>query len=156
MPIYTPDPTKVSSGFQIFPKGHYEFIIGAPKGFHKNETEEGKNDGNYGVGYLVVCAESDDQPQMKDQKLYNRCFVHTPESESFTKQFQVAALGCKDDAEFNEKYGQEEWWINTDDDSFGKGWNLLEGKRITCDIKVVMGKGDYKDKEQNQFSWKAF
>src|SRR5688572_10613127 len=81
------NPSDVTVGFKVFDKGSYELEIGEPKAF-LGQGKDGRAD-NYGVRYMCKIA---DGPN-KGQKYMVNCYMHTEESQAFSKQFLMAALG---------------------------------------------------------------
>lgn len=154
MPKFTPDPTKATAGFEVYPKGSgYEFDIGEPKPFFKAATKPGKAD-NHGIRFLLICQEAPDNPAMKGKKLPVTLYLHTPESENMSKQFQIAALGAKNDVDFNERFGSMDWGYDPDDASCGDGWRAMQGRRIMANIDVKPS-AESPTGEQNTFQWRA-
>lgn len=124
MPRYQPDPTKASFGFPLFQKGMYRLELGEPKSF------AAKDGSNYGVRVNGKVITSNDHPELVGKQFPISLYMHTEGAENYSKGVYAKALGCKTDAEFNEKYGGEDWSFNTDDASVGSGWHLLKGTVI--------------------------
>lgn len=143
MPRIVPDPTKAVSGFLTYPKGEYVVEIRDPKSFY-TPPRPGKNE-NYGVRFDGKIISSIDQPGFVGKPFPVQCFQHTDGALDFSKGIQMAALGCKKDEEFNEKYGGEDWSFNTDDKSCGEGWHKMSGQVIKVtigDVKMDPTTGD--------------
>lgn len=140
MPSFNPNPSAVDAGFPIFPKDEYEMVIGDPKTFYGTAKDSTKVD-NYGVMFTLIIAEG----PMKGKKFIKRCFMHTPESQGFAKQFQMAALGFnpknqEDEQKFNEAYGNADWSFNTDTQSCGEAWAEMKGKRLYASLDQGVNK----------------
>ena len=139
MARHAPNPSAVDAGFPIHPKDEYEMVIGEPKVF-KGTGKEGKAD-NFGVMYTLIIAEGPQQ----GKKFIKRCYMHTPESEGFAKQFQMAALGFNpknqdDEKAFNEKYGNADWGFDDDTLVAGEAWHELKGKRVYASLDTGTNK----------------
>lgn len=142
MPRYEPNPTNVSFGFLVYPKGSYRVEISSPKAFESKDAS-GKVK-NYGIRFAGKILTSIDQPSFVGKPHPITLYMHTPGAESFSKQIQAAALGCRKDAEFNEKYGDKKWGFDTEDGSVDDGWHLMDGQvlDITYDDVKVGDNGD--------------
>lgn len=127
MPRFTPDPTKVASGFLTYPKGTYRVELGQAQSFI-SKNKAGVE--NHGVKFTGKIVSSIDNPAFVGKPHPITCYQHTEGSEAFSKAIQMAALGCKKDAEFDAKFGTEDWTYNTDDKSAGEGWHKMDGQVI--------------------------
>jgi hypothetical protein len=141
MPRFNPDPSKVTTGFPVYPKGRYQVTIGEPKSFFKAATQVGKVD-NHGVRFASKISGEG----VENKSFMISCFMHTPESEGFSKAVQMAALGYNPrdnaaQARFNEEKATLDWTYNTDDASCGDGWHEMKGKVVNVDLDVAMGEG---------------
>lgn len=139
MPKFNPNPSAVDAGFPIHPKDEYDMVLGEPKVFFAN-GKDGKAD-NYGVAFTCIIAEG---PQ-KGKKFFKRCFMHTPESQGFAKQFQMAVLGFNpksqdDEAKFNTQYGNADWGFDTDTNTCGEAWHEMKGKHVYASLDVGTNK----------------
>jgi hypothetical protein len=139
MARHAPNPSAVDAGFPIHPKDEYELVIGEPKVF-KGVGKEGKPD-NFGVRFICIIAEG----AQAGKKFIKNCYMHTPESEGFAKQFQMAALGFNpknqdDEAKFNEKYGNADWSFDDDTMTAGEAWHEMKGKRVYASLDVGTNK----------------
>lgn len=140
MPIFNPDPSKVSTGFPVYPKGRYEVELGEPKSFFA-AGKNGKGD-NYGVrfpGKIVTAADT----TLIGKPLGAQCFQHTDPSLSYSKQYQMSALGYnpadpKSEALFNEEKAGGDWGFNTDTGTAGDAWHEMKGKVIVVDLDTKM------------------
>lgn len=140
MPIFTPDPTKVSTGFQVFPKGRYEVELGEPKSFYS----PGKNNkaDNHGVRFSGKMVEGTE----KGKTIPITCYMHSDGSMSFSKQYQMSALGYNpadnlSQNKFNEEKGGLDWSYNPDTATCGDAWHEMKGKVIVLDLDTAMGEG---------------
>ena len=66
MPRYEGDPTRASATFEVFPKGDYEFVIGEPKAFERNNRD---NKLTFGIRFPLTC--------QSDGSMKNKPFVQT-------------------------------------------------------------------------------
>lgn len=130
MPIFKPDPTKATSGFLTYQKGTYRVELKEPVAFAGGKP--GKE--NYGVRFPATIVSSIDQPGMIGKPFPQTCYQHTEGSLNYSKGIQMAALGCKKDDEFNEKFGAEDWGFNTDDKSCNGGWWKMKGQVIDIEV----------------------
>lgn len=133
------NPNDVTVGFEIFDKGAYELEIGEPKSFAAT-GKEGKPD-NYGVRYMAKIVEG----PKKGKKFMVNCYMHTEESQAFSKAFLMAALGFnprkqEDEKAFNEKYANENWRFNPDDKSAGDMWHKVKNQRVVVELDTGIGK----------------
>lgn len=151
MRSFRPDPSKVSAGIQIYEKGEYEMEIGEPKPFYR-ETKQGKNAGEWNHGVMFVCTITEG-PE-KGKKFIHNCMMHTPESEGFSKQFQMAAYGFakKDEKQFDEEVAKVKDWgyaIPEDgtDPTCGDGWRDMKGRKVVFDLNKVKNK-DNQDQQK--------
>lgn len=139
MPPFRPDPTKVAAGLPVYDKGEYEIELGDPKPFLR-ETATGKNAGNINHGVMFRCIITEG-PQKGKPYIHN-CMMHTPESEGFSKQFQMAAYGYdkKDEEKFNTEVGAVKDWSydpkpdDGSDPTCGDGWRDMKGKRLLISL----------------------
>lgn len=144
MPPFRPDPTKVAAGIPIYEKGSYEIELGEPKPFLR-VTASGKNAGqqNHGVMFRCIIVEG---PQKGKPYIHN-CMMHTQESESFSKQFQLAAYGYErnDEAKFDANEGTNKDWSydpvpeGGGEPTVGDGWREMKGKHVKIDLGVKEG-----------------
>lgn len=140
MPRFTYDPKNATSGFLTYPKGTYLVELGEPFSF----AATGKNGENYGVKFPGKIKSSIDQPAFVNKPWPQTLYLHTDGACNYSKAIQMAALGCRKDQEFNDKYGDEDWSYNTDDKSCGAGWHLMKGQVIviTAGDVTMNDKGD--------------
>lgn len=135
MPRFDFNPSDVSSGLPVFPKGSYEVVLGEPKSFYR-AGKNGKPD-NYGIFFKSKIGEG----AHAGKPLMINCYQHNEDSKGFSKQYQMSALGfvpVKQDDDFNKAHGSEDWSFNTDDNSCGNGWHLMKGQTIIIDFDIKM------------------
>lgn len=142
MPRFNPDPSKVTVGFPVYPKGTYLVEVSAPKTFYrlgKQDATSGRTkDDNYGVQF--ASSKIADGPE-KGKPFPITCMMHTEGSQSFSKIIQMAVLGYnpkddKDQERFNEVEGVGDWSFNTDDNSCGDQWHKMKGRVVAVDVDV--------------------
>lgn len=138
-PTFDFNPGDVSVGIPVYDKGSYELEIGEPKSFYA-QGKNGKAD-NHGVRFVCKIA---DGPQ-KGKKYIVNCYMHTPESQSFSKAFLMAALGFdpkKDgnEAKFNEKYQNENWRYDPNTKTAGDMWHKVTNQRVIVDLDTEIDK----------------
>jgi hypothetical protein len=152
MPVYNNDPTKVTANAVVLPKDDYEFIIGSPKSFAK-KNDDGVTIKNYGIRYPIIVAGG----PFDGQKPYPAVlYQHNPESESFSKQFLMAALGYDkgrdEEKRFDEASRGKDWSFDTDTGACGDAWNELTGKIIVGSFDTKMG--DNQNEQQVINGWR--
>lgn len=138
------NPSSVSSGFQTFPKGEYEFTVGTPKTF--NRKNRAGND-SFGIRYPLTIASGE---YMGKRTSYS-CYLQSEGAQAVAKGFVMACNGYKrsDEAMFNEDFEQYDWGVTPgDDSSIGEAWTSCEGKRVIGTLDVRMGDND---SEQQDF-----
>lgn len=147
MPRFNPDPSKVTIGFPVYPKGTYLVELSDPKTFYrvgKQDASGAAKADNYGVQFAA--SKIADGPE-KGKPFPITCMMHTPGSEGFSKVIQMAVLGYnpKDDKE-QERFNITEagdWSFNTDENSCGDQWHKMKGKVVAVDVdeKIDMTSG---------------
>lgn len=153
MPRYEPDPSKaLASGFEVYPKDTYEFIVGEPKAFYR----DGQKGANWGVRFALTIA---NEGNYKGKKYFKTLWYHTQATEGMNKQFQMAVLGFKAGKEgenaFNAQYGAAagaDWSFDTDSGSVGDTWRELVGQRVVADLDVKLGADD--TEQQVERNWR--
>lgn len=152
MPRFAPDPSKTTIGFPVYPKGRYTVILGEPKSFYKAATQAGKQD-NHGVRFTSKISGGE-----FDGKVFMiNCYMHTPDSEGFSKVVEMAALGYnprdnKEQERFNAEKGHLDWSYNTDDNTCGDGWHEMKGKAIYADLDTSIGQDGSEQQKVVAFS----
>lgn len=147
MPRFTPNPAAATAGFPIYPAGEYEVVIGEPKSFFR-EGKDGKA-ANYGITFRSTIAEG----EYAGKPIMLNCYMHTLESEGFSKQIQMASLGYTKDKEdtFNTDCGSLDWSFDTDNGSAGEAWHKMKGTRIIVALDVKMGNGGEQQQQTKSF-----
>jgi hypothetical protein len=150
MPDFNFDPTQVAAvgGFEVLPKGDYEFIIGKPKPFQK--LEDNGDIRNFGLGVTVKVADG----EHIDKLQYVRLYMHNRGSQGFSKAFVMACYGYakNQEKEFNEAFAGKSWNYNAETGEIGEVWQGIEGKRAIGSADTQMGQGDYAGQEQQKFT----
>lgn len=153
MPRYNPNLTTAQAGILILPKGDYEFGISDPKLFSRKSAGEGGVERHvFGVQYnLVVKTTGEYEGKTIPLQLY----MHTENSFGMNKQFVMAALGSSinQEDEFNEKYADADWSIDTDENEMGDIWKNVGGNMISATADIVPDKRDVERKQQ-RWSWR--
>jgi hypothetical protein len=155
MPVYNFDPSTVSVSFDVLPKGEYEFEIGEPKPFLRQNREG--ND-SYGIRYPLKAVRED---LAKKRIQPYSCYMQSEGGQSFTKQFLMAALGYgkgpKEEQRFNTDMATADWSFNPGDANTagecGEIWHKPKGSRIFGNVDVSK---DEQGNEQQQFKgWRS-
>lgn len=130
MPDFNYNPSNVSSGFQVFPADTYEVVLGEPKTFYR----EGKKGPNWGIMFVSKIAS---EGKYKGKKIAIQLYMHTEESQGFSKSYQMSAFGFmprKQDDDFDLATAEKDWRFNTDTHSVGDGWMEMKGQTIVLDL----------------------
>lgn len=134
MPRFTPNPNDTTFGFIVYPLGIYRLEIGEPKSFYKKATEQDKSD-NYGVRVNGKVISSNEHPELVGKNFPINMYMHTPDSEGFSKGIYARILGAENDDQFSSMgFGNLDWSYNTDDSSVGEGWHSLKGKVVDVEV----------------------
>lgn len=152
MPDFNYNPAAVSSGFQVFPKDSYEVVLGEPKTFYR--PGKGDKADNYGIMFISKIAEG----KYAGKKIAINCMMHTEDSQGFSKQYQMAALGFiprKQDDEFDAAHMGDDWSFNTDTQRIGDGWMAMKSQRIIMDLDVGINP-DTKEEQQKTIAVRPF
>jgi len=157
MPQYQPDLTTVAAGFELLPDGVYEFKIGPPKPWEKNDPDKGLS---HGVRYLLEVRElleGEDASLVKGKKSIFTCRCHDDIGMSFSKQFVMAALGYsgKEEAKFNEDMKEADWSYDTEDLSVGDIWEAVAGKIVVATLGTRPNLKDPDHEGFQDFTWSA-
>lgn len=136
MPEFKYNPADVSAGFPVYPADTYHITLGEPKTFYFT-GKENKAD-NYGVQFFSKISSDG---KFNGKKFAVKAFMHTDDSKSMTKVFQMAALGFdkKQEEEFDSQFGSADWSFNTDTNRVGEAWKEMKGKVVEYDLAVKMG-----------------
>jgi hypothetical protein len=155
-PRYEPDLTKVTAGIEIFPKGTYEFSIGEPKAFSR-ENRQGVT--TVGTRYPLRCemVHAGDQ-NFKNKRTLTSLYLHTEEAQGMAKRFIMAALGFNGNQEgeqtFDAEYKGRDWSLDPEVGSVGDVWREPTGRRVLadCDSQIVKG-DDGTERTFQSFNW---
>lgn len=135
-PRYEPDLTAVAVNLDLFEKDNWEFIIGEPKAFAR---ENDKGQLSVGVRYLLNLAEEQNGHKKGSKQMFS-CYIHTDGGMAFSKRFIMAALGFKgttqSEREFDEQFKGADWSLDPDTSSVGDVWRQPTGRRIICSLEV--------------------
>lgn len=150
MPRFEPNPASVVTSIEVFPKDDYEFIIGEPKTFFRQNQ---KGEDSYGIRISLSIGAGDYEKKRTLVSLY----FQSEGAQSMAKQFQMAALGyAKGRAEeqrFDKDWGAKDWSFDTDSGGVGDAWRELVGQRVigSLDVSINNNTGD---EQQNFKGWR--
>jgi hypothetical protein len=151
MPRVEAHPANVSSTIEIYPKGTYELTIGSATGFSGKENEKGELAS--GVRYVLTI----DKPgKYKGKRYIQNCYQHNENSQSFAKQFLMAALGYGRSRSEEERFNQDQKdvaWSYDTDGPVSDGWNKLVGRTVIGDFDIQMNK-QRPGEEQQKVTWR--
>ena len=149
MPRFEHNPSAVTTSIEVFPKDDYEFTIGEPKTFFRQNA---MGNDSYGVRIPLTIATGDYSGKRTLMSLY----FQSEGAQSMAKQFQMAALGYQrgrnEELRFNEEWGAKDWSFDTDAGSVGDAWRELVGGRIVGSLDVSMS--DTGDEQQQFKGWR--
>jgi len=135
-PRYEPDLTAVAATLELFEKGDFEFIIGEPKSFQRQND---KGQLSVGVRFPLALAEETNGHKKNSRQLFS-CYIHTDGGMTFSKRFIMAALGYKGNSqgerEFDDKFKGADWSLDPDNGSVGDVWRQPAGRRITASLDI--------------------
>lgn len=143
-PRFEPDLTAVAANLDLFEKGSWEFSIGEPKSFSR-ENEKGQL--SVGVRYPLALSEEKDGHKKNAKQLFS-CYIHTEGGMTFSKRFIMAALGFKNNTqserEFDEQFKGADWGIDPDTQAVGDVWRQPAGRRViaSCEIGTNPNTGE--------------
>lgn len=158
MPRHEASPAAVTANFVLLDKGHYSFKIGEGKTFAKDNSEKSKSD-SFGVRYALTVASPSHAAGQKPAPA--NLYQHSVGAQGFSKQFLIAAMGFRNNAEgeaaFNEAASSLDWSFDTDTGELGSGWASINGSTIEADVEVTPEKKDRDGNTlyaaQNSFKW---
>lgn len=138
-PRYDADPTTVTGVIAVLDKGEYELLIGEAKGFEKAKQNAQPGDPlTAGIRYPVTVAEGPE----KGAKTFYTCYIHTPESLGFAKQFIMTANGFpltkEGEKAFNEKNRGGDWSMDPSSGGVGDMWREVTGKRVIAVVDTQL------------------
>lgn len=150
MPTFNFDPNKAQVSFDVLPKGEYEFTIGEPKPFFRQNS---KGEDSYGIRFAMKCV----TPGLESKRVQPySCYMQSEGGQSFTKQFLMAALGYekgpKEEQRFNEDMGGKDWSFDPESGSVGSAYSGAQGSRIIGIVDVSIDK----DTGAEQQQWKGW
>ncbi len=149
MPNYQPDFNNVDATIIILDKGEYEFIIGKPKSFQR---ENSKGILSVGVRFPMTVAEG----PMANKRTFYTCYVHTDGAKGFTKQFWMAALDYpltrEGEAKFNAENQDLDLTLETELGECGEFWHSLTDRHVTAAVDL----GVNPDTGEPNQAWKRF
>jgi len=152
MPRFEHDPANVVATLEVLPKDTYEFIIGQPKSFFRQNAKGGDS---YGIRYPLVVAEG----PMKDKKVLFSTYFQSEGAQAVGKQFLMAGYGfgrtSGDEKVFNQQYAGSDFGFDTDTASVGEMYAELRGKRIVGDLDVRLNETNG-EQQQDFKGWKPF
>lgn len=150
MPIFKPDPSKVSASIEILEKDDYEFTIGEPRAFfRKNRNQQD----SYGIRFPLTVAEG----RKKGTKIFISLYQQSEGAQSMAKQFMIAAYGFPSTREgekaFDAQFAGSDWGFDTDVGACGEAWKGPVGKRIIGSLDV--GISETGEQQQQFKKWRA-
>lgn len=139
MTRFNPNPADSTSSIPIFPKGSYEFQLGAPKPF-AGTNQEGK--ANHGIRFQITCTEvMEGDSNFKGKTTLVSIYQHSEGARNYSKAFLLAAYGFERNYEMEKKFDDEvavakDWGFDPDSKESGDGWSDMEGNRMMIDVDV--------------------
>lgn len=149
-PRYEHDPTKFAAALTVFPKGEYEFVIGAPKSFER-QARAGHQ--SIGIRFPLKCVTPG---PFENKKTIYSIYLHSDGGAQMAKRFQMAAAGLTvneaNEQEYDAKAAGKDWSFDPSTGEVGEAWKEYEGIHVVCDVDVSINK-DQNDKEIQQQDW---
>lgn len=149
MPRFEANPASVTTSLEVFPKDDYEFVIGEPKTFFRQNSKGGDS---YGIRLPLTIGTGDYQNKRTLVSLY----FQSEGAQSMAKQFQMAALGYgkgrTEEERFNKDWGGKDWSFDTDSGAVGDAWRELVGNRVVGTLDVTIS--DSGDEQQQFKGWR--
>ena len=150
MPRYDFSPDAVFATIPVLPKGEYEFIVGEPKAFLR-QNQKGQD--SYGIRFPLVTAETSNGVK-KGTRIFFNTYQQSEGAQAIAKQFAMAVFGFKrtdeEEQRFNSEFAGKDWSFNTDTGVVCDAWMELKGKRITGSVDVQANR-DHPDQLMQQF-----
>lgn len=150
MPRYDFNPEAVSAVIEVLPKGDYEFIVGEPKSFLRQNQ---KGNDSYGIRFPLVLAE-DANGKRKGTRIFFNTYQQSEGAQAIAKQFLMAVHGYNrnEDGEkqFNAEFAGKDWGFDTDKGTVGDAWMSVKGKRVKGSLDV--GINEQNNQQQQQFN----
>lgn len=135
-PRYEPDLTAVAAALELFEKGAWEFSVGEPKAFQR---ENDKGQLSVGVRYLLSLAEETNGHKKGSKQMFS-CYIHTDGAMTFSKRFVMAALGYRNTSQeerrFDETYKGADWSVDPETGAVGDAWRQPAGRRVNCSLDI--------------------
>lgn len=133
-PRYNFDPSQASATIEVLPKATYEFQVGEPKSFIRQNS---KDEDSYGIRYpLTVMTEGPHH----NKRVYYSTYYQSDGGQGFAKQFLMACLGyAKTPAEekrFNAEQGGKDWSYDPETGGVGDGYRQVTGQRVVGDLDI--------------------
>jgi hypothetical protein len=134
------NPAKAAATQRIYEKGTYEFVVGEPKAFYRDNTATGGKE-SFGVFYPLTIAEG----EYKGERILHNLYLHTEATAGMNKQFIMAVLGYnpRDNAaeqSYNEEHANDDFAVNFESLELGQGWHQLTGNRVIFDLDITINK----------------
>jgi hypothetical protein len=150
MPNFAPNLSKVAGTITVLPKDSYEFIIGEPKAYLRQNK---KQEDMHGVQYPLKVVGG----PMDGKMIYFSAGMHNDGSAGATKRFMMAAYGFEVSSD-NEKLFDETTenlpqGYNTDDKSVEDFWRRPVGTRILADVDQNVDPNDSSKVYQQFVAW---
>lgn len=134
----------------VLPKDSFEFKIGAPKLFSRQNQ---KGEQVYGLRYSL---EITSEGPHTGKNIPVEQYFHSEKSFGMTKRFLMAALGydmtSEGEEKFNQDHAETDFAVDTDEEYIAPIWKDIEGARIKADVD----KSTYNGRDGNSFTWFAF
>ena len=133
------NPADISTGFEVFPKGPYEFVLAEPKAYFFASTDPSKNN-REGIRFIMTG---------QDGEAKGKVAICSPDfnfefGPAQAKQISMAAYGytTKQEKEYNEFAKSLDLHITTDEENLdlGQGWLDLKGKRVIANLDINTAK----------------
>ena len=155
MPQYQPDLTTITAGFELLPDGVYEFLVGAPKPWERNDETKGLS---HGIRYALTVNEIIEGEGIADRvgkRVVFTCRMHDDMGSAFAKQFLMAAkgYGMKEEQQFNADNADADWSYDTEDKTAGEIWTSIEGSTVHAVVSTRPNKQDPDHEGFQEFTW---
>jgi hypothetical protein len=142
--IFKPNFDKFSSKVFVLPPDEYEFEIGAPK-LRSVDIKKGDRAGQkmhmLSVPTRVIRTVAGDT-EFENKPTSFDFIINVDKEDGFNRilMFAMAANGIvpgtdEADAEFKERFGNEDWSVDVETATLGTGWQMLQKKRFIGNVK---------------------
>lgn len=145
MSIYKPDLDKFSSKTFVLPANEWELEV-AKVVLRSVDIKKGDRAGQKMHMVSVSCrviATTSGETEFANKPTTFDFIVNTDQEDGFTRvlKFAMACNGIvagtdEADEEFRNRFGQEDWSIDTDSNVLGSGWTMLQKKRFIGNTKI--------------------